>query len=226
MCTYSLLACSLHEAKPCDLKLLHAAIKGGKVTKAGELGWASVCTVHALPRGCRPCRGSLRCQQQACHARQQLNLLVAAAGLPQWCSVTLHVEPLLCGVAAVGEHLLWDITREGLPLLELLRNKDPRLKQISLLWKELGSCTTDMAYHQMAPMLTSALDKCQLNKTKVRPRVDCAAGARSLVCMCSCMGCAGIPLWQVRADAAQGDAAPGWRCCRRLPGRRAAARRW
>jgi hypothetical protein len=31
---------------------------------------------------------------------------MAAAGLPQWCSVTLHVEPLLCGVTAVGEHLL------------------------------------------------------------------------------------------------------------------------
>jgi hypothetical protein len=31
------------------------------------------------------------------------------AGLPQWCSVAPHVDPLLCGVTAVGEHLLWDI---------------------------------------------------------------------------------------------------------------------
>jgi hypothetical protein len=90
-----------------------------------------------------------------------------AAGLPQWCSVTPHVDPLLCGVTAVGEYLLWDVCREGLPVLQLIRTKDPRLKQIRLFWKERGSCSTDMPYHQMAPMLTSALEKCQLNKTKV-----------------------------------------------------------
>jgi hypothetical protein len=111
---------------------------------------------------------------------------MAAAGLPQWCSVTLHVEPLLCGVTAVGEHLLWDLSREGLPLLDLIRTKDARLKQIRLFWKERGSCTTDMAYHQMAPMLTSALDKCQLNKTKVRRCCMCCP----LLCwQRSCWGC-------------------------------------
>ncbi len=113
-------------------------------------------------------------------------ILMAATGLPQWCSVTLHVEPLLCGVTAVGEHLLWDISREGLPLLELIRTKDPRLKQIRLFWKERGSCTTDMAYHQMAPMLTSALDKCQLNKTKVRLVLRVPA-AFFLGCLCVCL---------------------------------------
>ncbi len=101
-----------------------------------------------------------------------------AAGLPQWCSVTPHVEPLLCGVTAVGEYLLWDICREGLPVLGLLRKQDPRLKQIRLFWKERGSCTTDMAYHQMAPMLTNALDKCQLHKTKVGSMCICRA------CLC------------------------------------------
>ncbi len=36
LCTYGLLACSAFSAQPCELKLLHAAIKGGKVSKAGE----------------------------------------------------------------------------------------------------------------------------------------------------------------------------------------------
>ncbi len=36
MLTYGLLACSSFDAQPCELRLLHAAIKGGKVTKAGE----------------------------------------------------------------------------------------------------------------------------------------------------------------------------------------------
>jgi hypothetical protein len=35
LCTYGLLACSAFPAQPCELKLLHAAIKGGKVSKAG-----------------------------------------------------------------------------------------------------------------------------------------------------------------------------------------------
>jgi hypothetical protein len=83
------------------------------------------------------------------------------------------VDPLLCGVTAVGEFLLCDICREGLPVLDLIRTKDPRLKQIRLFWKERGSCSTDMPYHQMAPMLTSALEQCQLNKAKVT--ISCAA---------------------------------------------------
>jgi hypothetical protein len=36
MLSYGLLACSSFDAQPCDLRLLHAAIKGGKFTKAGE----------------------------------------------------------------------------------------------------------------------------------------------------------------------------------------------
>ena len=36
MLTYGLLACSSFDAQPCELRLLQAAIKGGKVTKAGE----------------------------------------------------------------------------------------------------------------------------------------------------------------------------------------------
>ena len=77
------------------------------------------------------------------------------------------MDPRLCGVTAAGEYLLWDVCRERLPLLDLIRTKDPRLKQIRLVWKERGSCSTDMPYHQMAPMLTSALEQCQLNKSKV-----------------------------------------------------------
>jgi hypothetical protein len=77
------------------------------------------------------------------------------------------VDPLLCGVTAVGKYLLWDVCRERLPVLQLISTKDPRLKQIRLFWKERGSCSTDMPYHQMPPMLTGALEQCQLNKTKV-----------------------------------------------------------
>ncbi len=39
LCTYGLLACSAFSAQPCELKLLHTAIKGGKVIKAGEAWW-------------------------------------------------------------------------------------------------------------------------------------------------------------------------------------------
>jgi hypothetical protein len=83
------------------------------------------------------------------------------------------VDPLLCGVTAVGELLLWDICREGLPLLKLISTKDPRMKQIRLFWKQATHCTADMAYHQMAPILSSALEACQLSKTQV----SCHAGS-------------------------------------------------
>jgi hypothetical protein len=43
------------------------------------------------------------------------------------------VDPLLCGVTAVGELLLWDISREGLPLLELIKTKDSLLSH-GLRW--------------------------------------------------------------------------------------------
>ncbi len=36
----------------------------------------------------------------------------------------------------VGELLLWDVSREGLLLLDLIKTKDPRLKQIRLFWKQ------------------------------------------------------------------------------------------
>jgi hypothetical protein len=81
--------------------------------------------------------------------------------------VAPHVDPLLCEVTAVGELLLWDVSREGLPLLDLIKTKDPRLKQIRLFWKQRTNCTADMAYHQMAPILSNALEACQLSKTKV-----------------------------------------------------------
>jgi hypothetical protein len=55
LCTYGLLACSAFSAQPCELKLLHAAIKGGKVTKAGEPRWAlwspaTACQVTSIMR--------------------------------------------------------------------------------------------------------------------------------------------------------------------------------
>ncbi len=90
----------------------------------------------------------------------------AAAVLLLWCSP--HADPLLYGVTAVGEYLLWDICREGLPVLDLIApTEGPRLKVIRLFGKERGSCSADMPYHQMTPMLTSALGKCELHKIKV-----------------------------------------------------------
>ncbi len=86
-----------------------------------------------------------------------------------------HVDPLLCGVTAVGELLLWDICREGLPVLGLLGTKDPRMKQMRLFWKQRTSCTEEMPYHQMAPILSSALEACQLSKSKVSCRAACCS---------------------------------------------------
>ena len=97
-----------------------------------------------------------------------------------------HVDPLLCCVTAVGELLLWDVSREGLPLLELIRTKDPRLKQIRLFWKQCTNCTADMAYHQLAPILSNALEACQLSKTKVSCRTACWSGR------CRVSGCCGL----------------------------------
>ncbi len=96
-----------------------------------------------------------------------------------------HVAPLLCGVTAVGEYLLWDICREGLPVLDLLRTKDPRMKQMRLFWKRRTTCTEDMAYHQMAPILSSTLEACQLSKSKVSCRASCCS---HLELVCSCLG--------------------------------------
>jgi hypothetical protein len=47
------------------------------------------------------------------------------AGLTQRYSAAPHVDPLLCGVTAVGEYLQWDICREGLPLPDLIRTWTP-----------------------------------------------------------------------------------------------------
>jgi hypothetical protein len=90
------------------------------------------------------------------------------------------MDPLLCGVTAVGELLVWDICREGLPVLQLISTKDPRLKQIRLFWKQATHCTADMAYHQMAPILSSALEACQLSKTKVSCARACWRGCRRI----------------------------------------------
>ena len=88
------------------------------------------------------------------------------------------MDPLLCGVTAVGEPLLWDNSNEGLPLLKLISSKDPRLKQIRLFWKQATHCTEDMAYHKMATILSSALEACQLSKTKVSCRTACWSHCR------------------------------------------------
>ncbi len=64
-------------------------------------------------------------------------------------------------------------------MLGLLRTKDPR----RLFWKQRTSCTEEMPYHQMAPILSSALKACQLSKSKV----SCRAAATS----CMCAGAAG-----------------------------------
>jgi hypothetical protein len=38
-----------------------------------------------------------------------------------WTSMTHHVQPELCGVAALAELVIHDICKTGLPLLELIR---------------------------------------------------------------------------------------------------------
>ncbi len=40
----------------------------------------------------------------------------------------------------------------------------------AVLEAEATHCTAGMAYHQMAPILSSALEACQLSKTKVSCR--------------------------------------------------------
>jgi hypothetical protein len=97
--------------------------------------------------------------------------------------VAPHVDPLLCGVTAVGELLLWDICREGLPVLGLLRTKEPRMKQMRLFWKQRTSRTEEMPYHQMAPILSSALEACQLSKSKVSCHAACCSHLQP-VCRC------------------------------------------
>jgi hypothetical protein len=113
--------------------------------------------------------------------------------------VAPHVDPLLCGVTTVGELLLWDIC---LPLLHLIRTQDPCLKQIRLFWKQATTCTEDMAYQQMAPILSSALEACQLSKAKVRCRTACWSGCRRVPQM----------LWHVQTTAA--CTAPACTCAR------------
>ncbi len=39
-----------------------------------------------------------------------------------WTSMAHHVQPELCGVAALAELVIYDICRTGLPLLELIRS--------------------------------------------------------------------------------------------------------
>jgi hypothetical protein len=84
--------------------------------------------------------------------------------------------------------------KENLPLLDLIRTKDPRLKQVRLFWKQRTSCTEDMAYHQMAPILSSALQACQLSKTKVSCRASCCCHLQP-VCRC----CDRAPLCSAQA---------------------------
>jgi hypothetical protein len=38
-----------------------------------------------------------------------------------WTSMTHHVQPELCGVAALAEMVVFDICKTGLPLLDLIR---------------------------------------------------------------------------------------------------------
>ena len=70
LCTYGLLACSSFDAQPCELKLLHAAIKGGKVTKAGE-PWRGLdlpLCVCSPAVACQVTSTMPSLQRSACHA--------------------------------------------------------------------------------------------------------------------------------------------------------------
>jgi hypothetical protein len=42
-------------------------------------------------------------------------------GHTMWTSLTHHVQPELCGVAALAELVIYDVCKTGLPLLELIR---------------------------------------------------------------------------------------------------------
>jgi hypothetical protein len=68
LCTYGLLACSTFPAQPCELKLLHAAIKGGKVTKAGgSCVWVSCnCLPGHLHHHARTSSTQCRAMLRAC----------------------------------------------------------------------------------------------------------------------------------------------------------------
>jgi hypothetical protein len=73
LCTYGLPACSALPAQPCELKLLHAAIKGGKVTKAGgSCVWVSC---NCLP-------GHLHHHAAGMRHRQAMKDAATGAALP------------------------------------------------------------------------------------------------------------------------------------------------
>lgn len=59
------------------------------------------------------------------------------------------------------------------------------MKQIRLFWRERGSCTVDMAYHQMAPIMSNTLEQCQLNKTKAGMAAACMLPAAVGIVHCT-----------------------------------------
>jgi hypothetical protein len=55
---------------------------------------------------------------------------------------------------------------------------DKRVRQIHLLWRDRGSCTSPMAYNELAGMMSKALEQLQMFKSKV----SMPAGARWSLC--------------------------------------------
>ena len=99
---YGLLATSQWDAQPSSMQLLHAA------QVQPHAGWPH--------EHCQSLRAPdlLSCRVQRGGKSNQM-------GHTLWTSMTHHVQPELCGVAAMAELVIYDICRTGLPLLELIR---------------------------------------------------------------------------------------------------------
>jgi hypothetical protein len=99
LCTYGLLACSAFSAQPCELKLLHAAIKGGKVTKAGEPLAGPMSDLLQWPARSPQCSARHAGLCMALHLALPALSTLRCAALLQASQVVLHHAT--CGPAAV-----------------------------------------------------------------------------------------------------------------------------
>ncbi len=67
-----------------------------------------------------PCRHSLLASHQLLCPLQRGGKS-NQMGHTLWTSLTHHVQPELCGVAALSELVIYDVCKTGLPVLQLIR---------------------------------------------------------------------------------------------------------
>jgi hypothetical protein len=104
---YGLLATSQWDAQPSSMELLHAA----QVQPRPPM----------LPSRILMCSTCL-CMPLTCfHALMQRGGKTNQMGHTLWISLMHHMQPELCGLAAVAEVVIYDICKTGLPVLELIR---------------------------------------------------------------------------------------------------------